>query len=97
MRMTVNRLHKRLTELIADGHGRKPVCVNKQSFQHNCEEDGVVILDLCGLGIVRVPQADGDGGIRINRDGFEATLACLVLVGDTEANSKGEIIDRSKP
>ena len=90
--MTVNQLHKRLGALLAAGHGRKRVCVWKTSFQHNCESDGVVILDLAGLGLMDVLQDDGDGGIRSNKDGSESTRRCLVLVGDAKANMAGEII-----
>ena len=44
MTMTVPGLHKQLSELIAAGHGRKPVCINKRTFNHRMEEDGAVIL-----------------------------------------------------
>lgn len=44
MTMTVSRLHKQLSELIAAGHGRKPVCINKRTFNHQLERDGVVIM-----------------------------------------------------
>lgn len=44
MTMTVSGLHKQLSELIAAGHGRKPVCINKRTFNHRMEEDGAVIL-----------------------------------------------------
>jgi hypothetical protein len=91
--MTITELHKRLGKLIQQGHGRKKVCVWKTSFQHNCEADGVVILDLAGLGMMQVPQDDGDGCIRINQDGTESTRQCLVLVGDVQADSKGDIVE----
>ena len=60
MRYTVASLHKELGRLISQGHARKPVTVNKESFKHNCESDGVTILELCGLGIKWIRVADDD-------------------------------------
>lgn len=40
MAMTVNKPHKILGEMIAAGHGRRPVNVAKHTFTHNCESDG---------------------------------------------------------
>ena len=94
MRFTVNQLKKRLDKLIADGYGRIPIVVSKTTFQHNCEGDGVTVLDLAGMGIQRVTNSDGDGGTKWNKDGTESSRLCLMLVGDTAANSKGEIIER---
>ena len=37
MTMTVSGLHKQLSELIAAGHGRKPVCINKRTFNRQKE------------------------------------------------------------
>jgi len=92
MTITVSNLHKRLCSLIESGHGRKPVVVDKSSFTHNCEGDGITILDLAGLGIVCVPQGDGDGAIKVNKDGTESCRTCLVLVGSDKANLKGDIV-----
>lgn len=94
MRFTVNQLKKRLDKLITDGYGRIPIVVSKTTFQHNCEGDGVTVLDLAGMGIQRVTNSDGDGGTKWNKDGTESSRLCLMLVGDTVANSKGEIIER---
>lgn len=93
MRFTVNRLHKELGKLIDKGHGRKIVCVNKDSFQHNCESDGCVILDVQGLGIKTVPVIADDGGTKRLSNGTEACMTVLVLAGGSGSNSKGELVD----
>ena len=87
MRYTIASLHKALGKLIDEGHGRKPVCVNKESFQHNCEDDGAVVLELSGMGIQWVPWIDDDGGTKWNKDGSESGRTILVLAGDAGANS----------
>ena len=93
MRYTVNQLKKRLDKLIAEGYGRTPIVVSKTTFTHNCEGDGVTILDLTGIGIQRIPNSDGDGGWKFNRDGTESSRICLVLVGDAASNGKGGMLE----
>lgn len=94
MRFTVKALHKRLGKLIDEGHGRKIVCIDKSSFQHNLETDGCVILEVSGLGVKWVPTMDGDGGTAYRSDGYEAGRTMLVLAGDAGANMKGELVER---
>ena len=85
MTMTVSRLHKQLSELIAAGHGRKPVCINKRTFNHRMEEDGAVILPVEGVsGPVFITTVDDDGGTKFNRDGTEAGRYTVVLAGGEE-------------
>lgn len=96
MKFTVLKLHKALGKLIAEGHGRKPVLVDKPTFTDNCEDDGCVILELCGLGVKWVGISDGDGGTKWNKDGSEAGHTVLVLAGCSGANSKGELIEASR-
>ena len=81
--MTVQKLHRALEALIAKGHARKPVCVNKRSFTHPLEPDGVAILDVTGLHYEAVVQADNDGGTGENKDGTEPMRRCVVLTGET--------------
>lgn len=90
---TLNQLKKRIDKLVGDGHGRRRVCISKTTFRHNCEGDGVTILEVHGLGLVRVPQADGDGGININKDDSESSRLCVVLAGSSGANSKGDLVE----
>ena len=42
--MQVRTLYALLGQLIEQGHGRKPVCINKRTFNHVLEDDGAVIV-----------------------------------------------------
>lgn len=85
MTMTVSKLHKLLTELIAAGHGRKPVCINKRTFNHKLERDGAVILPVESVsGPKFIGTADDDGWTKFNRDGTEAGRYTVVLSGGEE-------------
>ena len=80
---TVANLHKQLTELIAKGHGRKPICVNKSTFMHPLENDGAVILDVQYVfGPRWIGMADDDGGTKWNKDGSESGRYVIVLEGE---------------
>lgn len=90
MSTTVARLHKHLGELIAEGHGRKPVCVDKSTFGHPLEEDGAVILDVAHVGPVRwIGMADDDGGTKVNKDGTEAGRYVIIISGNDRESSHG--------
>jgi len=82
--MTIQKLHKLLTKAIADGLGRRKVCVQKDTFQHVLETDGVVILEVKTATVECVYQADDDGGIKILADGSGSIRTCLVLRGEDE-------------
>lgn len=85
MSYTVSRLHKVLGELIEQGHGRKPVQINKQSFQNVLEDDGVVIMDIETVeGPSWITMSDDDGGTKWNRDGSEAGRNVIILKGGAE-------------
>lgn len=79
--MTVNRLHKLLSEAIAAGNGRCLVCVDKPTFSHNLEGDGCVILDVTDGCVRSVVQIDDDGGTKTDSRGRECYRTCFVLVG----------------
>lgn len=81
--MQVRTLHALLGQLIEQGQGYKPVCINKGSFRHVLEEDGAVILDVRGVTGPRfILTTDDDGGTKWNADGSEAGRMTVVLVGD---------------
>lgn len=82
MTITVNRLHKMLTEAIAQGHGRAKVCVHKTTFDHPLEDDGVVVLDVAGGGVEHIEQSDDDGGWATDKAGRTITRKCFVIFGD---------------
>lgn len=86
--MTVARLHKILSKAIADGCGRLPVCVNKETFTHNLEMDGCVVLPVNVAIIQSVVQIDDDGGTKVDSKGRECYRRNMVLMGD-EADSEG--------
>ena len=85
MSMTVSKLHRLLEVLIAAGHGRKPVCVNKRSFSHPLEEDGAVILDVAHIGTPQwIGMVDDDGGAKWNKDGTEAGRHVVIISGERD-------------
>jgi hypothetical protein len=90
MGITINRLHKLLGKLIAEGHGRRPVCIDKPSFTHNLESDGCVILEVESAEIHSYRRLDDDGGTAINADGSERMLTSLVLDGGGESSLNRE-------
>jgi hypothetical protein len=82
--MNVNQLHKALSALVAQGHGRKPVCINKNSFRHPLEEDGAVILGVKAVnGPTFIVMTDDDGGTKFNKDGTESGSYTVILDGGT--------------
>lgn len=79
--MTVARLHKMLGQLIEEGQGRWAVVVNKASFYHPLEGDGVVILDVTEAKAGTTTMADDDGWTATNKDGSEKTRKVFMLGG----------------
>lgn len=76
--MKVKTLHAILGQMIADGHGHKPVAIDKSSFRHNCEDDGVLILEVYG---VSGPKFIQSGEKPWREDGSEAGRMTVVLLG----------------
>ena len=82
MTMTVATLHKRLSVLVEQGHGRKPVCISKTTFRDNREGDGCTILGVESIdGPTWIPNCDDDGGFKENADGTESGRMTVVLKG----------------
>lgn len=84
--MTVKKLHKILTQLIAEGHGRKPICPDKSTFSHNLEDDGCTVLNITDVKMCWVANADGDGGIAITKSGEESGKITVVLLGEGDCD-----------
>ncbi|CAK0767543.1 conserved hypothetical protein [Gammaproteobacteria bacterium] len=82
--MTAIKLHKLLGQLIEAGHGRKNIMVDKSSFQHPCEEDGVVILDIHKVMVRSYPIYDDDGDSKFRKDGTECYHNNIVITGGSE-------------
>ena len=79
--MTVAKLHKLLGTLVEEGQGRRPVCVNKASFYHPLESDGVAILDVTEAKADSITMVDYDGWTATNKDGTERTRKVFVIGG----------------
>lgn len=85
MSYTVARLHKELGALIAQGHGRKPVQIDKATFRHALEDEGATIMPIEIIdGPKWIPMADPDGGTKWNADGSESGRTVVVLKGDRQ-------------
>lgn len=83
--MTVAKLHKLLGKMVEDGQGRRPVCVNKDSFYHPLESDGVSILDVTEAAADTITIADDDGWTATNKDGSERFRKVFVIGGGHRA------------
>lgn len=79
--MTISKLHKLLGKLIAEGHGRKTVDVNKRTFTHPLESDGVCIMPVEAIELKRYSVSDDDGGPKVTSRGLEVMRTSLVLTG----------------
>ena len=95
--MTLNQLHKLLTKLIAQGHGRKAVYVDKGSYRHNLEQDGCVILPVERGAIHTYRILDDDGATYINADGTERQRTSLVLIGDAGSTWRERMPPEKRP
>jgi cobyric acid synthase len=82
--MTINRLHKILSGLIARGHGRRDVCVDKATFNDRLEGENVVILPVAKAKIQSIEIVDGDGIAIALADGSTTEERTLVLEGGKE-------------
>lgn len=88
MSTTVAGLHKQLGKLIAAGHGRKPVAINKDTFSSPMEEDGACIIGVAEVeGPTFVCRCDDDGGTYYNKDGSEAGAFTVILRGTRKAEA----------
>jgi hypothetical protein len=86
--MTIGKLQKLLTAMVENGHGRKRVCVQKDTFKHILEEDGAVILDVESAGLESFPMMDDDGFTKTLADGTESCHTALVIKGDFDPSQK---------
>jgi len=82
--MTVGRMHRILSRLMHEGNSRRRVYIDKDSFRHPCEGDGIVILPVESIKLRWFPVGDDDGGIKILKDGTESISAGIVMGGGYE-------------
>ena len=80
--MTIAKLHKQLAALVAAGHGRKTVCVNKSKVTHPLESDGACIIPVTNAEIQTHEMTDGDGGWKVLANGCNATRTALVITAE---------------
>jgi len=81
-RMTIIKLKNELEKLIAKGHGRKLVCVDKSKVTHPLESDGVCIIPATAAAIQTHEMQDDDGGWKVLSDGRTATRTALVITAE---------------
>lgn len=88
--MTINQLHELTGNLIQKGLGykRMGVCIDKESYRSNLENDGVRIFVVDFAEIRNYPIVDPDGGIAVNKDGTEKTKTSLILFGENGQKDK---------
>jgi len=77
--MTINKLNKILSMLIAAGHGRKEVCVDKSKCNHPLESDGALIIPVTSAEYESHEMLNDDGGWAFKRDGTVKTRTALVI------------------
>ena len=75
--------------------------MNKASFFHPLESDGVAILDVTEAKAETITMADDDGWAATNKDGSEKTRKVFVLGGghrpdEVTPNAGGEATERSE-
>lgn len=80
--MTVAALHKKLSQLMADGHGRKSICIHKRTFTHPLESDGAVILDVSSVELLTHEMLDENGSSKELANGCIAERTSFVLYGN---------------
>lgn len=82
MALTVGKLHKILTEMVADGQARRQVCVSKTTFYHPLESDGVTVLPVEGVKLDTIELTDADGFADTRKDGrIKIRKVCLLYGG----------------
>ena len=79
--MTVHQLHKQLGKLIAQGHGRKQVVVDRASFYHKLDNVIYLYVDYAELSSYQL--LDDEGHILRNASYEERSITALVLLGDS--------------
>lgn len=82
--LTVGRLHAILGGMVSAGHARKRVHVDKDTYTHNLECDGAVVLGVYRCEIQVLGNIDDDGGMKFRKDGTESISTLVVLSGSGE-------------
>lgn len=80
--MTIVNLLRALNKMHDAGHRRCKVLVDKSTFNHPCESDGAMLLEVKRIEVVTHNILDDDGGIAETKDGREITKTSIVLKGE---------------
>lgn len=79
--MTIRQLHNLTGKLIAEGHSRKPVCIDKTTFSHPLEPDGCCILEVESAEVKCHEMLDENGSSE-KADGGTRQRTSFVLSGE---------------
>lgn len=79
--MQLRKLHRLLGEKIEKGFSRAEVCINKNSFAHPLERDGVIILRVESIKVESVLILNEDGWLS-DENGVEKHKRKIVLYGE---------------
>jgi hypothetical protein len=77
--MTLNQLHKITGKLIAEGYGRRPVCVDKSKVTHPLENDGCCIIHVTEVRVLCHEMLDEDGSTAYRNDGTGIFRTSVVI------------------
>lgn len=79
--MTINALQKLTQKLIAQGHGRTRVSIDKSTFSNPLEDERCTIMEVKTADVQVVPIVDGDGWTETDSRGRERVKMFLVMAG----------------
>lgn len=82
--MTINALHKITADLIAKGHGRRLVYVDKSRITHPLESGGVCIIPITEAALHTREMANDHGGRKVPPNSHTAIRTALVLANEPE-------------
>jgi len=79
--LTVGSLHKIISKLVEEGHSRKPVSIDKSTFNHPLEEHGTTILRSYNVRLEPIAVMTDDGVIETGVDGTDNTRVTCIIEG----------------
>lgn len=80
--MQLRTFIKKLQDLESNGYSRAAVTINKKTFNHPLEQDGVCILDINTIEGDYILQIGDDGFTKVRKDGQECYRKCVVIKGE---------------
>lgn len=92
--LTVSKLSAILDKLKEQGHGNKPVTIDKSSLYSPFEADGCYIMGLHAVGQPRSLNKFDEDGFRLTTDGHRHSMYAIVLSGCSGAPGSYEREDK---